>query len=700
MAFSRRDSLPLWLANAAPFACLLVIAAARISYLIGNNGLSTAGLLIGIALIVVLIASTAAVIGGWVPRRLASGLLVGQAVITFLPYAFIPRPWGPISGLLLYSMVALLPAGRRKWVLIALTVLGEPAIRIALSPADMVNILVGMVAFSANTGIWLFGLSRMRDLIRRAHAVREELVPLEVLGERLRAERDLRQALGADLSSIDLLSRGGAEPGEIVTVARRALAGARRVAEGFRSRTPRDELAAARSVLAAAGVAVQVRGMPPEGTDPSFGTALRLIVMALLAGQVSECRIEVDDTVRLRVSWTGEADLGRIRGLRLGPGPVAELWVPVRRRAEAEDAAKLEVPRHFAWRMLALMIACHLGMAYTNFAWQARNHPPSPSAAWLVGLSVITTLVAALTLYLTAPRPDEGVPRWWRWALGLQLALLVGIFLSAGPYAVLTLAANLIAGAVVLRLRPRWSAPIFTVLVLLPALSRAELATGVNAVYWATGTVDSALTIYAFNRMPVLTRRLQQARAELARLAVVRERLRVARDVHDLLGFHLSAIALKGELAEHLPADQRAAQLADVAGIAGRALADFRSITGEPAELALATEIEAARSLLEAAGVKVRTRVSVPVPPSADHLLATVLREAITNVVRHADAHVCEIELTAEGETVRLRVSNDGARQTREGGSGLANLASRAREAGGALQARAEGGWFSLSVTV
>lgn len=688
MAILRRDDWLLRLANAAPFVCLFIILPARITYLINSSslyGLPTPGIPLGVGLIMVLVALTTAVIAGRVPRRLVPWLLVGQAALTYLPCVFYSWAWGPIGGLLIYSMMALLPPSRRIWTLTALVALVEPVVRAQLFPGSDLNMILGTLVFDLNTGVWLFGLTRMRDLVRRAHAVREELVPLEVAGERLRAARDLRQALGDDLSAIVGLSRRAAEPGEIVAVARRALTGARRIADGFRSRTPQEELAAARSVLASAGVDVQVHGVPPEGTDPSFGTELRLIVMALLSGQVRGCRIEVDDTARLRVSWDGEADLS------LGPGPVIERRFSVR-PGEQEDPARVEVPRRFAWRMLALVVVCHIGMMYFNYVEQAR-YDPMP---WAPLLAAAGTLVGALTLYHAAPRADEAAPRWWRWALGLQLAVVAAVFAFGGSYAITFVVTNLVGGAVLLRLRPRWSLPIFTVLGVL--IVRNGYTSAVFGLYWVAALVNTSLSVYAFNLLPVLTRRLQQARAELARLAVVRERLRVARDVHDLLGFHLSAIALKGELAEHLPADRRAEQLADIAGIAEHALSDFRSITGEPAELSLATELEAARSLLTAAGVEVRTQLSASVPPAADRLLATVLREAITNVVRHADARVCEIELTG---AIRLRVSNDGVRrESRTGGSGLANLTARTEEAGGTLQVLVQDGRFTLIAEV
>jgi signal transduction histidine kinase len=205
------------------------------------------------------------------------------------------------------------------------------------------------------------------------------------------------------------------------------------------------------------------------------------------------------------------------------------------------------------------------------------------------------------------------------------------------------------------------------------------------------------ISVHALGRLPVTAARLDRARRELVRTSVLRERLRIARDVHDLLGSQLSAIIIRGGIAAG-PAD--GARLAE---LAGAALATVRSIGAEPAPLRLAAEVESARDLLGAAGARVRVTVAEP-PAAVAALFAVVLRESVTNVVRHARARRCEISITP----VRLRVSNDGAprpgaRRTRRGeagGAGLANLRSRAAEAGGALAVEHADGRFTLTVEV
>lgn len=213
--------------------------------------------------------------------------------------------------------------------------------------------------------------------------------------------------------------------------------------------------------------------------------------------------------------------------------------------------------------------------------------------------------------------------------------------------------------------------------------------------------------VYSLWRLPGVARQLQEAQRELVRLAVIRERLRVARDIHDLLGFRLSAIIIKGELIDRLIGTDPAAarrHLAELSLVTEQALADVRSITGRPTEqsLSLSDELETACAMLSAAGIDVRTVLAGDLPRQADSVLAIVLREAVTNVVRHSNARTCRIDTRTEDGVVRLRVTNDGplAEPGERRGSGLANLTARAEEAGGRLTVRSDGDLFTLIAEV
>ncbi|MBB5773394.1 sensor histidine kinase [Nonomuraea jabiensis] len=205
--------------------------------------------------------------------------------------------------------------------------------------------------------------------------------------------------------------------------------------------------------------------------------------------------------------------------------------------------------------------------------------------------------------------------------------------------------------------------------------------------------------VYCLGRLSGLLAVLERMRRELAEAAVRRERVRVAGDLHDVLGFSLSAVALKGEVAERLldtdPSRARA-EIAALGSLVERAVAELGSIAGDRVELRLRTEIDAAREVLASAGIEVVARVGTgPLAAEVDTALATVLREGVTNVLRHSRARTCEITVSEAAGSVRLRLVNDGATgRPGERGTGLGSIAART---GGRLTAgHRPGGRFEL----
>ncbi|MFD0204638.1 MULTISPECIES: sensor histidine kinase [Saccharothrix] len=194
----------------------------------------------------------------------------------------------------------------------------------------------------------------------------------------------------------------------------------------------------------------------------------------------------------------------------------------------------------------------------------------------------------------------------------------------------------------------------------------------------------------------------QRGREARARLAVIEERLRFARDVHDVLGHRLTVIALKAELASRLATvdGERAGAEADgVRELAASALAELRETvhgyrTVEPAEQASAIE-----QVLTSAGVRCTVSVPARLPASAREL-SWALREAGTNVLRHSRARWCTIDVVVGADEVRLTVANDGAAGVPGHGSGLSGLAERLERVGGTVRTGEEGGVFTLVATV
>lgn len=214
----------------------------------------------------------------------------------------------------------------------------------------------------------------------------------------------------------------------------------------------------------------------------------------------------------------------------------------------------------------------------------------------------------------------------------------------------------------------------------------------VSPSVWVVGSVLGVLiglvNIY-YEEVHRKASALRLSQEEVRRLAVRAERERIARDLHDLLGHTLSVITLKSELAGKLVArdpERAAAEIRDIERISREALAEVRSaVTGYRAA-GLAAELASARLALETADVAATIDGGdAPLPPATDAVLALVLREAVTNVVRHARATRCRIALRVDGDEARLEVSDDGRGGVEEA-SGLAGMRSRLAERGGSLE--------------
>jgi two-component system sensor histidine kinase DesK len=182
-----------------------------------------------------------------------------------------------------------------------------------------------------------------------------------------------------------------------------------------------------------------------------------------------------------------------------------------------------------------------------------------------------------------------------------------------------------------------------------------------------------------------LRRHLNRAEQRVSTLAVAAERERIARDLHDILGHSLTAISIKSGLAARLAeVDPTAAkaQMAEVEQIARVALGDVRATTSGMREVRLASEIASARSVLLAAGIESTVPSAIPALPDADsELLGYAVREAVTNVVRHAEA--TRVVITIEDRAVTVADDGVGMPIRRSRGTGLQGLRRRFADAGG-----------------
>ncbi len=204
---------------------------------------------------------------------------------------------------------------------------------------------------------------------------------------------------------------------------------------------------------------------------------------------------------------------------------------------------------------------------------------------------------------------------------------------------------------------------------------------------------------------------LHSARKEIARLAVMTERLRIARDLHDLLGHNLSLIALKSELAGRLikVAPERAvAEIGDVENVARTTLQEVREAVASYRQPTLASDLHAAREILTAAGVVFQDEgdenMMGALPPSIEAVLAWTVREGVTNVIRHSRARQCTIRVTRDTDHARVEVADDGVgfdSSSGKQGNGLRGLAERVATIGGQCENGAgSAGGFRIVVTV
>jgi len=181
------------------------------------------------------------------------------------------------------------------------------------------------------------------------------------------------------------------------------------------------------------------------------------------------------------------------------------------------------------------------------------------------------------------------------------------------------------------------------------------------------------------------------------------ERERIARDLHDILGHTLSVIALKAELASRLleqnPARAKA-EIEDVARVTRGALSEVREAIAGYRGDDLAAEVERAKATLETAGIAVERRYdAVALPVAHERVLALVLREAITNVLRHAQATRCCVTLERKDDVCHLIVSDDGRGGAHREGSGMRGIRERVAAIGGTA-AWSTGSGTELTVAV
>lgn len=240
--------------------------------------------------------------------------------------------------------------------------------------------------------------------------------------------------------------------------------------------------------------------------------------------------------------------------------------------------------------------------------------------------------------------------------------------------------------------------PVYGALLGLPALTVLYEVTGVPL-----GAFSGYVTVWLFH----VVQELREARSELARSAVGEERQRFARDLHDVLGHSLQAVALRAEVAERFldrDGGRVRKELAEIQRMARDSVRDVREVVRGYRATSLTAELDGMSAVLRAAGIRCEPpEVSPALPAHVHEPLGWVAREAATNVLRHSTATWCEISVRADGGGVRVEIVNDGAarRSAGDAGSGLPGLAERIAAAGGEFRAGPAGdGTFRVTAAL
>jgi two-component system sensor histidine kinase DesK len=237
------------------------------------------------------------------------------------------------------------------------------------------------------------------------------------------------------------------------------------------------------------------------------------------------------------------------------------------------------------------------------------------------------------------------------------------------------------------------------VLVLVAALTAGPLIYGLyvgygNSVVIAAPIIFSvAAMMFGINRQVMAMRKLREAEGEMARLAVIEERGRFSRDMHDVLGHSLTVVTVKSELARRLVSidpTRAEEEIGDIERLARAALTDLRAAVGGYREMTVSSELGAAQAALAAADIEPHLPSSAdPAAPDLTEIFGWVLREAVTNVIRHSGARNCWVRVTR----TELTVDDDGhglpqahSAIARVDGTGLLGLRERAEKAGAELE--------------
>jgi two-component system sensor histidine kinase DesK len=326
-----------------------------------------------------------------------------------------------------------------------------------------------------------------------------------------------------------------------------------------------------------------------------------------------------------------------------------------------------------------------------------------------------------LVFFFVQPFYDHASAKQWFLDFAGLIAFLIlylGIFFLEKPRAILHVSGIILLGMLFMP----FNGAACTFLIYAAAVSPFVVRTQKGAILWliAIGTIGAseglllklnAPTLFFCSIFPLfigggnvyfaernrMNCKLRRANEEIEHLAKVAERERIARDLHDVLGHTLSVITLKSELAGKLigrDPERAVKEVREVEEISRKALSDVRdAIRGYRSE-GLIAELARAKATLETAGITVKcdAATSVKLPAMQESVLSLAVREAVTNIVRHARAQTCSMRLEQQNGSCRLEISDDGLGSNGKEGNGLRGMRERVEMVGGMLQRTNESG--------
>ena len=379
---------------------------------------------------------------------------------------------------------------------------------------------------------------------------------------------------------------------------------------------------------------------------------------------------------------------------------------PIRKRISIEEIDKID---HVSAYALLLWLFVALGPVTDVLGGDIR-HP-----VWGgLGLAAFVACYSfgIITAFKEGGRTDR-LPELLAAAATVLAAVLCSCYLSWGALFAL---AGVVCGSVFNGRTARYA------VIGLPAVAFATCSLSGKDEAWSTAfnAFLSILVTTAFLELTSTVQQLKETREELARSAVATERLRFSRDLHDLLGHSMSVIAVKAEVVRRLaPLDLKLAleQAADIEAVSRQALTEIREAVTGYRQVSLTEELDRARLALSATGIKpVLHESGPPLSAQTEALLGWVVREGVTNVIRHSGARECVIELDRGRDPVQLRIRDDGstaaypapaevaAVESEAGaagpGNGLKGLSERLAVAGGTLTREPSAKGFHLLVTL